>query len=990
MKQTANMLKADMINFTLFLMFSLVLSGFNEISAEDADGKPLSPVEALEKMTVPNGFHVSLFTGEPDVVQPISFCFDDRGRLWVIECYSYPDWTEEKKDRVLIFEDSNGDGKFDKRKVFWDQGVNLSGIEYGFGGIWLCSVPNFIFLPDADGDDVPDGPPEVILDGWDLEARHNVFNGLTWGPDGWLYGLNGILSKSKVGKPGSPDEERTGIDCGVWRYHPVKDRFEAFAHGTTNPWGLDFDEFGQMFITNCVIKHLWHVVPGAHFRRMFGEDLNSDTFQLLESIADHFHWGGGNWTASRVGIQKHDSAGGGHAHVGAMIYQGDNWPEQFRNRVFTCNVHGHRVNQDLLEFHGSSYVARHGKDFLFANDDWFRGLELKYGPDGGVYVTDWNDTGECHDYLSTHRGTGRIYKVTYGEIKNSPFNLKEYSDSELLKLQNHRNEWYVSRSRRLLQERASQGQLNEYVHTDLWNLFKQSKDVKRQLRYLWVLHSIGKISGKDYFNLFQHESSHIRGWAIRFCTEDKTVSDHLLKEMARLAKEDPASSVRLALASALQSLPVDQRWEIASELVLHEKDQNDHYLPLMNWYGIEELVASHPERGLQLLQISRIPILQKLIVRKLSKNRLIYQFLAETNNEKMKLQILRGLQEAFFGQKSVNIPVSKETVFENLKNNSNPEIQLLTRLLSLQFGVKSAPLELRNLLADRDQSIEYREKSLVALVQFHDPKLVPLLCELLDEKELVGSALNGMASYDDSKIPEAILKRYSMFLPGQQKKAIGTLCSRTGYALVLLDSIEKKKIPTADLSAYSVRQLLALKHSGIRKKIESVWGVSRKSSSQKIEQMNHLKKLLTADVLTNGDQLKGNELFKKICASCHRLHGEGGKIGPDLTGSQRKNLEYVVQNLVDPNALVGKDYQMTVIQTSAGRTLSGIVISENEKTLTIQTPTDQVILPVNDIEERKKQSISMMPEGMLDKLKEEEIINLVAYLQGDYQIVLPE
>ena len=154
--------------------------------------------------------------------------------------------------------------------------------------------------------------------------------------------------------------------------------------------------------------------------------------------------------------------------------------------------------------------------------------------------------------------------------------------------------------------------------------------------------------------------------------------------------------------------------------------------------------------------------------------------------------------------------------------------------------------------------------------------------------------------------------------------------------------------------------------------------------------MKKLKVTLTADVLTNGDQSKGRAQFKKICANCHQLYGDGAKIGPELTGSQRKNLEYLVQNLVDPNALVGKDYQMSVILTTEGRTLSGIVTEENEKTVTIQTQTDRVILSRDDIEEQKKQSISMMPEGMLDKLSEEEIANLFAYLQGDHQVALPE
>ncbi len=193
---------------------------------------------------------------------------DDRGRLWVVESHSYPNWLPEGKqgrDRVLIFEDKKGTGHFDSCKVFWDKGTNLSGIAVGFGGVWLCATPYLLFIPMHTGEDKPAGPPKVVLDGWSLQAKHNVFNTLVWGPDGFLYGCNGIMATSNIGRPGTPMEQRVALNCGVWRYHPVKETFESFAWGTTNPWGLDFDDYGEMFITNCVIKHLFHVVPGAHF-----------------------------------------------------------------------------------------------------------------------------------------------------------------------------------------------------------------------------------------------------------------------------------------------------------------------------------------------------------------------------------------------------------------------------------------------------------------------------------------------------------------------------------------------------------------------------------------------------------------------------------------------------------------------------------------------------------------------------------------------------
>ncbi len=402
----------------LFGLLVIAASASAQDAVTDEYGTPAPRAESAGRMRLPEGFRVDLVAAEPDVRQPIAFTIDPRGRLWVAECYSYPGWSLEGKDRIVVLEDGDGDGRFEGRKVFKDGIRNLTGLELGFGGAWICSTPELLFIPDRDGDDSPDGAPEVVLDGWDmLTSQHNVFSTLTWGPDGWLYGCNGILSESLVGKPGAPERDRVPLNCGVWRYHPTERRFEVVAWGTTNPWGLDFDDHGEMFITNCVIPHLFHVVPGAHFQRMFGNDFNPHLYGLMETCADHIHWAGGAWQSSRGGEGKHGEAGGGHAHVGAMVYLGDNWPERYRNGLFTCNIHGNRVNHDSLERQGSGYVARHEQDFLLAGDKWFRGLELKYGPDGGVFVTDWSDAGECHDTdrHGAHHESGRIYRVRYGE-----------------------------------------------------------------------------------------------------------------------------------------------------------------------------------------------------------------------------------------------------------------------------------------------------------------------------------------------------------------------------------------------------------------------------------------------------------------------------------------------------------------------------------------------------------------------------------------------
>ena len=588
-----------------------------------AQDRAVPPADAARRMSLPNGFRATLFAGEPDVVQPIAFTTDDRGRLWVVESFSYPKWVQEGqqgRDRVIILEDADGDGRHDSRKVFWDKGTNLSGIEVGFGGVWLCATPFLQFIPDRDGDDKPDvNQPEVLLDGWNLEkAQHNVFNGLTWGPDGWLYGMNGIQSYSVVGRPDEPQAQRKHIDCGVWRYHPVTRDFEVFASGTTNPWGLDFDDYGQMFITNCVIAHLWHVLPGAHYKRMYGQDINPYTYKLMDTCADHLHWGGGEWQESRGAKGKHGEAGGGHAHVGAMVYLGDNWPPQYRNGLFTCNLHGTRVNHDTLERRGSGYVAKHAPDFLLANNTFFRGLELLYGPDGAVYVSDWSDTGECHDFDGVVAESGRIFKVSYGQHRPVPVDVARLPDAQLVELQLHRNDWHVRHARRVLHERAASGKLAPSTHAALAKILDENGDVTRKLRALWALYVTNGLDAARLTKLLDHPEEHVRAWAVRLHVEDNQAPADVLARFAEMARSDPSPLVRVHLASALQRLPIDQRWPIAEALASHSGDATDPNLPLMIWYGIEPAVGKDKANAVALMSKVKIPVIREHIARRLA------------------------------------------------------------------------------------------------------------------------------------------------------------------------------------------------------------------------------------------------------------------------------------------------------------------------------------------------------------------------------------
>ncbi|WP_254507368.1 PVC-type heme-binding CxxCH protein [Anatilimnocola floriformis] len=970
-----------------YFLFLALLS--TTIFAADAPA-PIPPKDAPAAMKLPKGFKVSLFAGEPDIVQPIAFTFDDRGRLWVVECLSYPEWNKagQGSDRVTILEDRDGDGKFDEKKVFYNKGVNLSGIEWGHGGVWLTAVPNLIFIPDRDGDDQPDGEPVVILDGWDLAAKHNVVNGLAWGPDGYLYGLNGILSNSKVGKPGCKPEDRKPINCGVWRVHPQTHEFEPFAYGTTNPWGIDWNEHGQLFITNCVIKHLFHVVPGGHYERMFGQDLMPRSYGLIQSCADHLHWGGGHWTNSRGGQGVHSEAGGGHAHSGCLIYQGEGLPEQFRNRVYACNIHGGRVNQDRLEPHGSGYVAKHEPDFLFANDSWFRGLAVKQGPDGSVYVTDWCDTGECHDYVDVERDNGRIFKVTHGEKKSPAVDLVKLSQPELLKLVGSNNEWLSRHARRKIQELAFTEKLDAVAAREtLVTTLVTGEAEHARLRALWTLQAAKMITDTDLRAALRDPSEHVRAWGVTLTVDSIKPKNVHLDALLRLAAEDRAPQVRLALACALQRLSLKERLAVAQRLVAHEEDAEDHHIPLMIWYGIEPLVDQQPADAAKLLTDCRIPLVRQHLVRCYlesdpgeKKLTTVLDSLGAARDAEVQLDLCRGILLALEGRRSVPPPANWNAIFKTLSASRSLDVQDQAIALAVKFDDAKIIARLREQLGNVGQDVPTRERALQLLLTKQPADLPPALFPLLNEPKMRAVAIKALAAYQHHETPAALLHIYDKLSPEERADVIQTLASRVSYAVSLLNAVEAKTVPRSDISAGMLRQLQALSNPQVAKQLDAIWGTIRPAAEDKKELAAKYKAMLTADTLAKADLGKGRGVFTKNCASCHRLFGEGGKMGPDLTGSQRANLDYILENALDPSAVVPREYQVTTFLLDNGRVVQGIILRETAQAVNVQTPNELLTIPLATIDERKQSKLSMMPEGIFQRLSDEEVRDLVGYL----------
>jgi putative membrane-bound dehydrogenase-like protein len=978
-----------------------------------SDEAPLSAEEAAKGFQLPPGFKAQVFASEPEVQNPVAMTWDNRGRLWVAECYTYANRPTRfdlgLRDRVIILNDTDGDGRADERKVFCDNVQQLMSVEVGLGGVWLIALPRLLFIPDRNGDDVPDGPPEVVLDGFETstENYHNCANGLRWGLDGWLYGRCGASSPGWIGAPGTPKEQRVPIYGGIWRYHPTRKIFEVLCHGFTNPWGHDWDEYGEMFITNTVTGHLFHLIPGAHHTRSATVTPNRRVYDTIDSHADHFHYDNGRGWRATEGDATRDKLGGGHAHCGACIYLGDNWPAEYRGKLLTLNLHGRRINVDAIEREGSGYVARHEPDIALAEDKWFRGIDLNYGPDGAVYIIDWSDTGECHEHDGVHRLSGRVFRISYGDAPVVfASDQAQFAATHLIASHAHKDQWIVRASRRGLADRVAAGR---DLSLESLNKFVSSVQGFVKLRALWTLKTLEGVAGQTIDQLINDRDEHVRAWGLRVATDfwpidtvlgkpqssPDRIDRYLLPQLIEIAKNDPSGLVRLVLASTLQRLPPADRPALAAALMSHAENANDHNLPKLIWYGLAPLADNDPASLIPLAVEGKLPLTREWITRALAEEpgkneellgKLLQQSLVK--DESVRADIVRGLVAGLAGRRKVDPPAAWSE-FQASFAAADADVQEQVRGLAVLFGDGRALDDVRRIALDDRAKMPQRRAALETLIEARPDDLRQICERLLRVRFLNTSAMKGLTLFDDPALGEQLARNYNSFHPVERPAVIETLASRPAFARALLDQVAAGRIPASDVSAVQARQIRSFGDEALTARLAEVWGELRDSPQDRRELVARLKEELTKDRLATANPSQGRVVFQATCANCHRLFGSGGTIAPDLTGSGRHNLDYLLENIVDPSAVVNKDYRMSVLRMADGRVLNGLITSQDDERVVVQTAKEKLTLMRSEIDEIKLTTLSPMPEGILQPLKPDQIRDLVAYLMSPGQVDLP-
>jgi len=590
--------------------------------------------DITSNMFLPEGFEVQTIAREPQLRQPIAFTFDSRGRIWIAEAFAYPRRQPEGqgKDRLIILEDKDKDGSFESHKVFADNLNLISGFELGYGGVFAACAPEFIFIPDRDGDDQPDGPAQVLLDGFSTNDTHETPNSFLWGPDGYLYGCHGVFNPSLVGKPGTPREKRLDLKAAIWRFHPVSHQFEIYSHGGSNQWGLDYGPDGSLFMTHC--RSSWGMGPvsqvfrdghywtqnNSNHRDFIATDkvgwnrTNTPLFNYFNSIAAYGHGEGG------AGAQGSRAIFGGHSHVGTMVYQGDNWPEQYRGNLFTHNLHGHQLNRELLSLRDSGYVSSsYGQDALYTPDKKYLAVDLKYGPDGAVYSIDWHDTQQCHvnDAARWDRTNGRLYRMAWKETYQ-PANfsdLSKASEQELLSYLSHKNEWFSRMAQHQIRQRAVEKKLTDKVQKELRKHLREVKN-DHSLRHLIALEATGQMTEEDALLILKNHAAPLRNQALYYLTNQVSTPSEAVKEaLSDLAKTEPSPQVRLTLAGACQHrLPQQTALPLLLTLSQRAEDAQDRFLPKMIWFGLASIAQNQTDLLSEIALKTPLPLLRESII----------------------------------------------------------------------------------------------------------------------------------------------------------------------------------------------------------------------------------------------------------------------------------------------------------------------------------------------------------------------------------------
>jgi len=954
-------------------------------------GQGYSPDVAVSKMTVADGLTIKLFASEPEVRQPNFVKMDDRGRLWTIQYLQYPlpaglkrvrmdqywrtvyDRVPEPPphgprgtDVITICEDTNGDGVADKFKNFVE-GLNLtSGLAFGHGGVFVLQVPYLLFYPDGNRDDVPDGDPQVRLKGFGMEDAQSLANHLTWGPDGWLYGVNGSTTTCNI----------RGIEFqqGCWRYHPLTDEFELFCEGGGNTYGLTFDANGNLFYTTNGGPFV-HAVQGGYFYKSFGKH---------GPLHNPFAYGYFNH------VERDQDP---RVPTGGTIYYGESFPEPFRSKFLVNSFLGHSSSWWNVTSHGTTVKATYGGEIFNSNDSWFGPTDLCVGPDGSIYVCDFHEQRQHHPDPDSQwdRGNGRIYKIqAEGTRAVNGLDLHGRSSMELVDLLTHPNRWYADRARAILAKRR-----DESLNPTFQRMALDQNNHQRALEGLWGLHLNSALTDDLAEALINHPYEHVRSWVVRLLGDKKTVSAQSRRCLVALAKGEPSVIVRCQLAATAKRLPGEAGLPIVCTLLRRDLDADEERIPWLLWWAIEADAMTHADSLLNYFAKDDVwdnesnHLHLRHLVRRWSADgtsagydncSTLLSATPARRLDEMYSILSQGLSERGGGSEPLTSKL-RQSIYEYWNDDRDDVSRLEMALLAEVDGAYDYLLQ-RMARPDVDEST--CRQTLDLLTRFGQPDCAPSVLALLGREQSDGiqaeaiSVLNRVAP---RLLAERLLANYSQMSSDLRASARAALFRRDESTAAFLKMVDGEQVDPNEVQLDELRNLALYESDEIDALVRKHWGsIGRATPGDKLANVNQFTNDLR---LGSGDTTRGKALFKEHCGNCHKLFGEGNTIGPDLTSAARTDTSSMLIAVVDPNAVIRAQFLSYVVETSDGRVFTGLMAEQDAASVTLlDAENKRTRILREEIEQIEESTVSLMPEKILDPLTAQQRRDLFSYLES--------
>jgi len=948
------------------------------------DTPPTPPEEALKKFKTRSDVAIDLMAAEPVVEQPLYASWDSKGRMWVVQYRQYqfpaglkiisydqhlrakfdkvplpPPRGEKGADKITVFEDTDGDGFFDKHEDVIT-GLNIaSAALHGMGRIWVLNPPYLLSYPDADFDAKPDSDtPEVELSGFGLEDTHSVATNLQWGMDGWLYGANGSTTTGNVSSANTKNVKWEG-QC-IWRYHPIKKTFEIYAEGGGNTFSLDIDSKGRLFSGTNGNTRGMHYEQGSYGIKGWGKHgplTNPYAFGWFEHMR---HEGDNKRFPQAFAVYE----GGllGSAYEGKIIA-----PNALQNLVY--------VSERIPD--GSTFRTKDEENLLSTPDRWFRPVWAGVGPDGGFYMADWYDTRLSHvsPIDDWHKTSGRIYRVrpAAGVPKLKPFDLSKASGEELLGYLSHQNEWFRKQA------------IHEIAWRHLTELGPKLKAMPQTLETLWALDALGLADELP----FTSSDPYIRRWCVKMVGEENRDVDGLLKE----AKTKKHPEVRAQILATAKKLPAK-----AALPLLWAGDAADEsgHLPLLAWWALESKAEKERSAVFDFLKSDTAFLKTKLfrdhLAEKLSKRYALAggeenlqscaDLLALTNDDALRGKFIAGIASAFEGAEMPKLPEAlTKALNEYIAKQSGGDLTL-----ALRSGSADALKSALKLLEDKKASNTARIAIAKTLAELGKQEAVMPMVNILKATNPPGlkrGILQAAAKFDDKRIPEALLLGWEGQIAGDKalrEDALRVMAGRKEWAQILVSFVNEWKVPAKQFTVDIVRQLSLHKDPEIDAAIDKHWKglLATGPTPEKKKESERIKAVVKTGL---GDADRGKIQFMGRCAICHTLFGEGGKIGPDLTGYDRTNADFWLDNLFMPSMEIREGFGAYIVKTKGGQILTGLMDAQDASGIVLKDMAgNKTAFKQTDIEKLEASPISLMPEGLTTGMSDADLKDFFAYL----------